>query len=68
MLLGCGEIATLRCPRCLGAWYCSKECGKIAWPKHKGPCKEAAKVLNGRYIAEFDRNFEGFKRRAEAGI
>ena len=50
--MGC-EIATLRCPRCLGAWYCSKECGKIAWPKHKGPCNEAARVLGGQPIAEF---------------
>ena len=40
---GCGEIATLRCPRCLGAWYCSKECGKIAWPEHKWPCKDATR-------------------------
>jgi TPR repeat protein len=64
---GCGEIATLRCPRCLGARYCSKECGKIAWPEHKGPCKEAAKVMGGIPIDMFDIVFEENKRRAEAG-
>jgi hypothetical protein len=55
---GCGEIATLRCTRCLGAWYCSKECVKIAWPEHKGPCKLAAEVLDGQAIDKFDRDFE----------
>ena len=57
---GCGEIATLRCPRCLGAWYCSKECFSITWPEHKGPCKEAVQVLklNVYAIDQFDKDFE----------
>ena len=64
---GCGEIATVRCPRCLGAWYCSKECFNIAWPEHKGPCKEGALTLNGKPVDQFDKDFEEYKRLAEAG-
>ena len=64
---GCGEVATLRCPRCLGAWYCSKECFTIAWPDHKGQCKDAVEMIAGRSIDEFDKDFERYKRQAEAG-
>ena len=64
---GCGEIATLRCPRCLGAFYCTIVCQRKAWPEHKGPCKAAAMLLDGKPIDQFDKDFEGYKRAAEAG-
>ena len=57
---GCGEIATVRCPRC------NKECFNIAWPDHKGPCKVAAVTLNGKPVDEFDKDFEEYKRLAKA--
>jgi MYND finger len=41
---GCGEIGTLHCKGCLSAFYCGKVCQAIAWPNHKGPCKEAVKA------------------------
>lgn len=27
------------CGKCLSAWYCSRACQKIDWPKHKTDCK-----------------------------
>ncbi|KAJ6586345.1 hypothetical protein DFH09DRAFT_910769 [Mycena vulgaris] len=27
-----------RCGKCKGAWYCSRECQKQDWPKHKKSC------------------------------
>ncbi|XP_018021848.1 histone-lysine N-methyltransferase ASHR1 [Hyalella azteca] len=35
----CGRDAGLRCSRCLGARYCSKECQREHWPQHRGLCK-----------------------------
>ena len=67
MCAGCGEPATLRCVRCLGAFYCGKECQKKMWREHKVLCKVAEKVRNGRPIDEFDKEFEEFKRLAEMG-
>lgn len=29
------------CTRCKAAWYCSKECQKMAWKDHKASCKRA---------------------------
>jgi len=63
----CGEPATLRCVRCLGAFYCGKECQKKMWREHKVLCKEAAKTRDGMSIDEFDKHFEEFKRLAEMG-
>ena len=57
---GCGEIATLRCPR----FYSS---GKIAWPDHKGPCKEVAEVISGRSIEQYDKDFESYKQGRQGG-
>ncbi|KAF8139437.1 hypothetical protein K438DRAFT_2030554 [Mycena galopus ATCC 62051] len=36
--MGRGELR--RCGKCKGAWYCSKECQKKHWPKHKEWCSE----------------------------
>jgi TPR repeat protein len=63
----CGEPAALRCVRCLGAFYCGKECQKKMWREHKVLCKEAEKVLAGQSIDEFDKNFEASNRLAETG-
>jgi MYND finger len=43
----------MKCSRCLCAEYCSVECQKKDYPKHKKDCKELMKVL--------DENREVFK-------
>ena len=63
----CGEPAALRCVRCLGSFYCGKECQKKMWREHKVLCKEAEKARDGMPIDEFDKNFEESKRLAEMG-
>lgn len=62
---GCTSPGTLRCPTCLNAFYCGKECQKRAWPSHKAPCKAAASVLAEQSL-EIEK-FEGYKRDAAAG-
>ena len=74
---GCGkqrgnpgeEPFFLRCDRCLGAFYCSRECQLKAWPEHKGPCKVAVKELTliGNSIADIDKKIAEYKKDAEAG-
>jgi hypothetical protein len=40
----CGkQLATpLRCSRCRARWYCSPECQRTDWPKHKSTCHPPA--------------------------
>jgi TPR repeat protein len=67
---GCDLSASLRCSRCLGAYYCSKECQLREWKQHKAPCKEAAATresVHSTTIDQFDVEFNEFKRKAEAG-
>ena len=33
-----------RCSQCLGAWYCSVECQRRAWPDHKGLCRSQRRL------------------------
>ena len=33
-------VKLLKCGKCNGAYYCSKECQVAAWPAHKQQCKE----------------------------
>lgn len=35
------EVNLLRCKGCLSARYCSKECQRVDWPNHKGPCRRS---------------------------
>jgi len=39
---GCGGPGISRCSGCSREVYCSKQCQKSMWPKHKGSCKVAA--------------------------
>ena len=75
---GCGkqrgnpgeEPFFLRCDRCLGAFYCSRECQLKAWPEHKGPCKVAQKAIASiglTSIADIDKQIAKYKKNAEAG-
>ncbi|TCD63311.1 hypothetical protein EIP91_005692 [Steccherinum ochraceum] len=36
-----GESKLLKCARCQGVVYCSKDCQKAAWKQHKPTCKAA---------------------------
>ena len=38
------QRSMLTCSRCRNATYCSEECQKMAWPKHKAFCKPPAKI------------------------
>ena len=74
---GCGkqrgnpgeEPQFYRCDRCLGAFYCGRQCQLKAWPEHKGPCKEAVVVRDSmsgsKSIEMFDMTMAQFKRDAE---
>eukprot|EP00929_Paragymnodinium_shiwhaense_P078031 TRINITY_DN40355_c0_g1_i1.p1 TRINITY_DN40355_c0_g1~~TRINITY_DN40355_c0_g1_i1.p1 ORF type:complete len:454 (-),score=65.65 TRINITY_DN40355_c0_g1_i1:171-1532(-) len=48
----CGSLgAPLRCGRCKSALYCSADCQRKHWPKHKGPCKQGAAMLATSLLA-----------------
>ncbi len=58
----------LRCDRCLGAFYCSRECQLKAWPEHKGPCKISVGVRNSfekSSIEDIDKQIAELKKGAE---
>ncbi|CAE8739730.1 unnamed protein product, partial [Polarella glacialis] len=39
---GCGsEQPPLRCSRCRGAFFCSRDCQRLAWPSHRLYCQPA---------------------------
>jgi hypothetical protein len=38
---GKGGAKLLKCSACKGAVYCSRDCQKRHWPKHKAACKAA---------------------------
>jgi hypothetical protein len=37
----------LKCGDCQQAYYCSSECQRIDWPKHKGECAEMKSAARG---------------------
>jgi hypothetical protein len=40
---------TKKCARCLGAWYCSRECQATDYPRHKEACPERRISLTSRH-------------------
>ncbi|KAJ7114325.1 hypothetical protein C8R44DRAFT_227342 [Mycena epipterygia] len=47
------DLKLSRCGRCKEAWYCSKECQKKHWPKHKEFCRN----VDGSGILKLVNNF-----------
>ena len=66
----CGATASLRCARCLGAWYCGVACQRAEWPSHKESCKKAAAMMAAGGVtspALFDRAHDAMRSLAAAG-
>ena len=69
----CGEKSSLRCSKCLGAFYCSVPCQKKDWKTHKVICKNAQEVKKSleeqgyRSVEEIDAKLEKHRRLAELG-
>ena len=40
----CGEVATQRCSKCKGEWYCTRECQIKKWKQHKEMCAVLTKL------------------------
>jgi len=41
----CSSLGAKPCPRCKNPFYCSTECQKSAWKKHKKTCKAPTGVV-----------------------
>ena len=69
----CGEKSSLRCSKCLGAFYCSIPCQKKDWKTHKVNCKNAQELkksyeaLGYRTVEEIDALLEEDRWLAELG-
>jgi hypothetical protein len=55
----CGKPATNMCGKCKSAAFCSKECQLSYWPKHKGLCKDSAKLLSLACLPRHPFDYEG---------
>lgn len=67
----CGRLATLRCGACFKhqlavSWYCSKECQKSHWKKHKVHCKHAQVYTRVRHLVVPDNRFSDEAREVTA--
>ena len=69
----CGEKSSLRCSKCLGAFYCSIPCQKKDWKTHKVVCKNAQELKKGyealgcHTVEEIDAKLEANRKLAEFG-
>jgi hypothetical protein len=69
----CGEKSSLRCSKCLGAFYCSVPCQKKDWKVHRVICKKAQEVKKGyealgcHTVEEIDAKLEENIKLAELG-
>ena len=41
----CAEPAKLRCGRCKGPWYCSRDCQRDDWKRHAPACTAPVKPV-----------------------
>uniref|UniRef100_A0A7R9WCE3 MYND-type domain-containing protein n=1 Tax=Pseudictyota dubia TaxID=2749911 RepID=A0A7R9WCE3_9STRA len=59
----CNEAATKRCARCKSTYYCSAECQKMDWKKHKRTvCEDAFRAdQHTLHKQEFDRIVKKYK-------
>lgn len=47
----CGKKTTLRCSRCHTVSFCSKDCFKAGWKKHKSDCSQLQAINTSKLIA-----------------
>ena len=43
---GCQNFGRLKCNNCFATCYCSAECQKKSWKKHKPPCKKIKDLID----------------------
>ncbi|KAI0061810.1 hypothetical protein BV25DRAFT_705664 [Artomyces pyxidatus] len=60
----CASGALRRCSRCQGVSYCSKECQKAHWTKHKMTCAKIVDVRTQKLteLGELENCDRGFRR------
>ena len=52
----CAEPAKLRCGRCKGPWYCSRDCQRDDWKRHAPACAIPKKAVPKPVIPQIPRN------------
>ena len=58
----CQKVTTKRCGGCHILYFCSKECLKVAWPKHKAECRQFQHVQRtAAELADMDKGENPFE-------